>query len=71
MICSDCFIPEFWFENPHRVGALTKFSSPELLKPVSKEIEPTYIVAGKDRIQFDQFLAKCSSTTQIRIEFFI
>jgi len=47
MVCADCLIPEFWFENPERVGALTRFSSPRLRRPIpTSHSKPTFIVAG-------------------------
>jgi len=45
VICSDSIIPEFWFDEPDRVGSLTAASSPHLLrKPFQGE--PTYLVSA-------------------------
>jgi len=45
VICSDSIVPEFWFEIPERVGALTNWSSPLLSKKAPVD-ETTCVISG-------------------------
>jgi len=47
MICGNCFIPEFWFESPDRVGGLMPESAiPEGEIPHLKIDKKTYLVTA-------------------------
>jgi len=46
VICSDSIIPEFWFDSPDRVGALSDYSAPSLSKKYPEDFEPTYLACG-------------------------
>jgi len=45
IICSDTIIPEFWFDGPERVGSLSEFSSPLLIKKVD-ELKSEFLISG-------------------------